>query len=249
MKYQDINSTAIDRWCEEGWQWGQPISHEEYQRATEKNFVVYLTPTRPVPRTWFPDLKGLKVLGLASGGGQQMPIFAKLGAEGTVIDYSERQLASERLVAEREGYQIEVIRADMSEPLPLPDASFDLVFHPVSNVYVEDVRSIFKECYRVLKPGGILLAGLDNGINFLTSDEVHIENSLPFNPLKNPEQMEKLLKDDDGVQFSHTLEEQIGGQLEAGFILTDLFEDFNGQGRLSELNIPTFFATRAIKKC
>lgn len=36
------------------------------------------------------------------------------------------------------------------------------------------------------------------------------------------------------MQFSHTLEEQIGGQLEAGFVLIDLFEDYNGDGKLPE---------------
>ena len=123
-----------------------------------------------------------------------------------------------------------------------------LFFIRFSNVYVEDVNHIFKECYRILKKDGILVCGLDNGINFITNNEEKIENRLPFNPLKNQEQMDLLLKEDDGVQFSHTLEEQIGGQLKAGFILTDLYEDTNGYGRLHELNIPTFIATRAIKK-
>lgn len=47
-----------------------------------------------------------------------------------------------------------------------------------------------------------------------------IVNSLSFNPLKNPEQMKQLQDEDAGVQFSHSLEEQIGGQLEAGFAAT-----------------------------
>ena len=46
---------------------------------------------------------------------------------------------------------------------------------------------------------------------------------------------------------SHTLEEQIGGQREAGFALTHVYEDTNGMGPLHELNIPTFWATRAVK--
>ena len=49
------------------------------------------------------------------------------------------------------------------------------------------------------------------------------------------------------MQFSHTLEEQLGGQLEAGFRLTHLYEDTNGTGRLHEMNIPCFLATRAVK--
>ncbi|MBS6733862.1 MAG: methyltransferase domain-containing protein [Clostridiales bacterium] len=248
MKYQDINAATIDRWIEEGWEWGIPISHETYVKATEGKWDVVLTPTRPVPHEWFGSLAGKKVLGLASGGGQQIPVFAALGAECTVLDYSEKQLESERMVAEREGYPVNLVRADMTKPLPFADESFDLIFHPVSNCYVEEVRPIFRECFRVLKPGGILLGGFDNGINYILDEkEEYLQNCLPFNPLKNPEQMRQLEAAGDGVQFSHTLEEQIGGQLEAGFLLTDVYEDTNGAGRLHEHGIPTFWATRAVK--
>ena len=249
MSYQEINSETIDRWIREGWEWGLPIDHEVFAEARQGRWDVVLTPTKPVPHSWFGDLNGKRVLGLASGGGQQMPVFAALGAVCTVLDYSEEQLKSERLVAEREGYSIEIVRADMTKPLPFADGSFDLIFHPVSNCYVEEVEPIWRECWRVLKRGGVLLAGLDNGINFLFEgeNETEVVNSLPFNPLKNPEQMRQLQKDDNGVQFSHTLEEQIGGQLRAGFRLTDLYEDTNGAGRLHELHIPAFFATRAVK--
>lgn len=248
MKYQDINAATIDRWIEEGWEWGIPISHETYVKATEGKWDVVLTPTRPVPHEWFGSFAGKKVLGLASGGGQQIPVFAALVAECTVLDYSEKQLESERMVAEREGYPVNLVRADMTKPLPFADESFDLIFHPVSNCYVEEVRPIFRECFRVLKPGGVLLGGFDNGINYILDEkEEYLQNCLPFNPLKNPEQMRQLEAAGDGVQFSHTLEEQIGGQLEAGFLLTDVYEDTNGAGRLHEHGIPTFWATRAVK--
>lgn len=248
MGYQEANAKTIDKWIEEGWEWGIPISHEVYMRALGGDWSVLLTPAKPVPRDWFGNLKGKKVLGLASGGGQQMPVFTAAGASCTVLDYSEKQLASERMVAKREGYEIEMIRADMTKRLPFEDESFDLIFHPVSNCYVEEVKPIFKECYRILKDGGILLSGLDNGMNFIFSeDETVIENTLPFNPLKNESQMQQLVDGDCGVQFSHTLEEQIGGQLEAGFILTHLMEDTNESGNLKEHNIPCFLATRAVK--
>ena len=57
MNYQEINSKTIDKWCEEGWQWGIPISHEEYLRALEGEWKVYLTPTKVVPHEWFGDMK------------------------------------------------------------------------------------------------------------------------------------------------------------------------------------------------
>ena len=249
MDYQDINAAMIDRWVEEGWKWGTPISHDTYVRALAGEWDVVLTPTKPVPHEWFGELKGKKVLGLASGGGQQMPIFAALGAECTVLDYSERQLESERMVAEREGYDIRIVRADMTKPLPFDDETFDLIFHPVSNCYIRDVRPVWRECRRVLKSGGTLLSGVDHYINFIVdAQEREIVNRLPFDPLTNEEQRKQLEAADDGMQFSHTLEEQIGGQLEAGFLLLELYEDTSGEGSLHELNIPTFLAMRSVRK-
>ena len=249
MGYTDINAETIDRWVENGWEWGVPISQEQFRAAVSGDWQMLLTPVKPVPREWFPPLRGAKVLGLASGGGQQMPIFAAQGAECTVLDYSERQLESERMVAAREGYAIEIVRADMTKPLPFPDASFDLIFHPVSNCYIEDVQHVWDECFRILRPGGLLMAGLDNGFNFLfgDEDEQEIRYSLPFNPLRDPKLMEDLRQTDSGVQFSHTLEEQIRGQLQAGFRLLDLYEDTNGSGFLHEHGVPTFWATLAQK--
>ncbi|MBQ7172228.1 MAG: class I SAM-dependent methyltransferase [Clostridia bacterium] len=248
MDYQEINAQTIDRWVEEGWEWGKPISREEYAKAKTGEWSVFLTPTKPVPRAWFGELAGKRLLGLAAGGGQQMPVFAAAGADVTVLDYSKKQLETERTVAEREGYQIRIIRADMTKPLPFEDGSFDLIFHPVSNCYVREVRPIFRECFRILKPGGVLLGGYDNGINYLFDEaEERLINHLPFDPLSDPGQRKQLEDADCGLQFSHTLEEQLGGQLEAGFLITDLYEDYNGEGRLHELRVPSFFAARAVK--
>ncbi len=248
MNYQDINAATIDRWIEEGWEWGKPISHEVFLQAKEGNWDVVLTPTKNVPHHWFGDLKGKKVLGLASGGGQQMPIFAALGAECTVLDYSEKQLESEKLVSEREGYDIRIVRADMTKRLPFEDEEFDLIFHPVSNCYVKEVKPIWKECFRVLKKGGSLLSGVDYYINYIIDEEEkEIVNSLPFDPITNEAHKKLLEESDAGMQFSHTLEEQLGGQLEAGFTLLELFEDTNGSGRLHDMNIPAYMALRAKK--
>ena len=248
MRYQDINAKTIDAWCESGWEWGKAISHEEFNAAQNGQWDVLLTPTKYVPHEWFGELKGKEVLGLASGGGQQIPIFSALGAKCTVLDYSGNQCESERMVAKREGYTVNVIQADMTKRLPFEDGAFDLIFHPVSNCYVEDVKPIFKECYRVLKKGGILLCGLNNGFAYIFDEtETNMKYRLPFNPLKDPVAYEDSIKNNWGIAFSHTLEEQIGGQLEAGFTLTDLYEDTSKYGVLHDYNVPTFLATRAVK--
>lgn len=247
-KYQEMNASVINQWVREGWEWGVPISHETFLEAKNGHWDVVLTPHKVVPHEWFPSMRNANVLGLASGGGQQMPIFAALGAKVTVLDYSAEQLKSETLVSEREGYPITLVQADMTEPFPFADETFDLIFHPVSNVYVETVESIFRECYRVLKPGGVIMCGLDNGINFIVDEsEQRIVQSLPFNPLRNPQQKASYNTEEDGYQFSHSLDENIGGQLRAGFILTGIYDDLNTSGHLKDLNIPSYYATRAIK--
>ena len=247
-EYTDINSGVVDSWVDNGWEWGRAIDHETFLKAKAGDWSVLLTPGKPVPREWFCDLAGARVLGLACGGGQQMPIFTALGAKCTVLDYSRRQLEQDEMVARREDYEIEIVRADMTKPLPFPDGIFDLIFHPVSNSYIEDVRPVWRECARVLKCGGILLAGLDNGLSYaLDDDQKYLIRKLPFNPLKDPALYEMCMRDDWGIQFSHTVEEQVGGQLEAGLQLTHICQDTAGSGTLREMNIPLFYMTRAVK--
>ena len=120
----------------------------------------------------------------------------------------------------------------MTKTLPFENDSFDIVFYPVSNCYVEDVQHIFNEAYRVLKKGGIFLACIWK---------------MPFNPLKDKAAEEYMIKEKSGMQFSHNMTEQIGGQLKAGFTLLDIYEDTNGFGRLHELNIKTYIATKSVK--
>ena len=184
-----------------------------------------------------------------------MPVFSILGAACTIMDITPSQLESERIVAGREGYDIEIIKADMTKTFPFADASFDLIFHPVSNCYVEDVYHVWAECYRVLCPGGVLLSGMANEMGYLIEDNdeaeqempLKITTELPWNPLKNPAHMPKN-PEKDSLQFSHGFEEQIGGQLKAGFVIVDAYEDFDGyDNSFTKLKIPTFWATKAVK--
>jgi len=247
--YTDENSKTIDKWVEDGWEWAKEITHEDFLRAKEGKKGIFLTPIKDVPDSWIAKVKGKKVLGLASGGGQQMPVLAARGAHCTVMDYSQKMLDKDILVAKREGYDIEILRADMSKTFPFEDETFDMIVNPVSNIYVEDAEFVFQECYRVLKKGGTLLAGLDTGLNFAFSDdETQLETHLPFHSLKNKEQEALYLKEESGYQFSHTIEEQIGGQLRAGFRLLDIFEDKNRTGYASSFNLPFYHATLSLKE-
>ena len=92
----------------------------------------------PCPAQWFGELKGKEVLGLASAGGQQGPVLAAAGARVTIFDNSPAQLGQDRLVAEREGLAIRLVEGDMRDLSVFPDGSFDLIFHPCSNCFVDE---------------------------------------------------------------------------------------------------------------
>lgn len=227
----------------------EPISHDDYIKAQQHEEILTLTPLRKVPFSWYGDCPGKKVLGLAAGGGQQMAIFSALGAECTLLDISDVQLQGDRMVSEREGYPITLIKGDMTERLPFEDATFDMVVNPVSNHYIQNVYPVFEEISRVLKPGGVFLAGLDTGIyRAFDEEETTLCCRLPFDPLKDAELRREKFDKDTPYIFSHTLEEQIDGQLRARLILTNLLEDTNEAGPFFDYNVPTFILTRAVKK-
>ncbi|HAP42696.1 MAG: hypothetical protein A2004_01050 [Spirochaetes bacterium GWC1_61_12] len=78
--YTAINAKVWDAWSAEEFEWTMPISHQDFAQALNGSWAIKLTPVRTVPKEWFPPLKGCRVLGLAAGGGQQMPVLAAQGA-------------------------------------------------------------------------------------------------------------------------------------------------------------------------
>ena len=138
------------------------------------------------------------------------------------------------MVAERDALDIQTIEGDMKDLSRFQDGSFGLIFHPVSNTFVDDVRPVWKEAFRVLKKGGILLAGFMKPDVYLfdwelaeKTGELRVKYKLPYADVTDLDEEEKQrrLKNNEPMEFSHTLTEQIGGQLDAGFIITGFYED------------------------
>ena len=138
------------------------------------------------------------------------------------------------------------------------DESFDLIVHPVSNLFVPDIRPVWREAYRVLRRGGALLSGFNNPVRYLFDEEraerdkvLQVRHALPYSDLEslNEEERRRLFGAEEPVEFSHTLDDQIGGQLEAGFLIAGFYEDTYGEGEDDLLSkyMSTFIATRAIK--
>lgn len=245
--WSNINECLTDKSC--------VVSHESYLCAKNGELKVSLAGVKEVPREWFPELKGTELLGLASGGGQQGPIFVAHGANVTIMDLSDGQLANEKYVAERENYEINLVKSDLSKPFPFQDQSFDIIFNPVSNCYIEDIQPMWIECARVLKLNGILLMAFVKEEHFMFYPDFKNENvlisrfSLPYNSIRDlsDEQKQERLNENLPFSFSHTLTEQIGGLIKAGFEIVDIYEDCDGGG-LFDKYMNSYVALCAIKK-
>ena len=237
--------------------WVQPVGSAEIEAARRGDWQVILTPTKTVPEHWFGDIRDKDVLGLASGGGQQVPIFAAAGARVTSFDNSPQQLAKDRLVAERENLPIQYEQGDMADLSRFEDESFDLIFHPVSNVFSQHILPVWRHCARVLRPGGRLLSGFMNPDFFMFDHEVvdnggpmEVRFALPYADIESLTEAQIMERQQRGeaLEFSHTLESQIGGQLDAGLLLAGFYEDY-WDTQTTPLNdfMPTSMATLAIK--
>jgi SAM-dependent methyltransferase len=252
------NRKAWDKEVERGNQWTVPVGPEEIEQARKGMLNILLTPTIPVPLEWFPPLKNSDVLCLASGGGQQGPLLAAAGATVTVLDYSPKQLAQDAFVAKRDSLEVKTIQGDMANLHMFEDRSFDLIVHPVSNTFVPNVKPVWQEAHRVLRPGGVLLAGFTNPIIYMFDHDLldregvlQVKYSIPYSDIDDlPEDMlNRNIDQKIPLEYSHTLDDQLGGQLAAGFWITGFFEDRLDEAEddlLTKL-APFFIATRALK--
>jgi ubiquinone/menaquinone biosynthesis C-methylase UbiE len=249
------NRAGWDREVEQGNEWTIPVSAEAVAAARRGEWEIYLSESKPVPHAWFPNLKGTKVLCLASGGGQQGPILAAAGAKVTVFDNSPKQLAQDRWVAQRDGLEITTVQGDMTNLSVFSNESFDLMVHPPSNLFVPDIHPVWHEAFRVLRHGGLLLAGFLNPVEFIFDEQLRDEKgifqvryALPYSDLNSltAEEHHQLYGTDFLFEFSHTLEDQIGGQLEAGFVITGLYESYRANDPIAN-HMPSYIVTRALK--
>jgi SAM-dependent methyltransferase len=250
------NSRAWDLQVEQANEWSVPVSAEVIARARAGEWSVVLIGHEPVDPRWFPaDLAGADVLCLASGGGQQGPVLAAAGARVTVFDNSPRQLAQDEFVAQRDGLRLRTVLGDARDLSVFSDGSFDLVFHPVANLFIPELAPVWRECHRVLRPGGVLLVGFVNPDVFLFDAEaldsrgdLVVRHRLPYSDLTHlaPGERERLFGADAPLEYSHTLTDQLGGQLAAGFVITD-FAEAPHHADATAGWLPGYFATRAVK--
>ncbi|PKH24777.1 SAM-dependent methyltransferase [Enterobacterales bacterium CwR94] len=237
--------------------WSQPVSADIIASAKAGQWKIHLTPGN-LPDHWLPDVRGLRILCLASAGGQQAPVLAAAGAEVTVLDLSAEQLAHDDSVARRDGLTLRLVEGDMRDLSLFADAAFDCIVHPISNQYVPDIRPVWQECFRVLRSGGKLLSSFFNPVVFVgdrapeyaEQGVIRPRFRLPYSDLTDltAQALAEKSQRGEALTFGHSLSEQIGGQLEAGFRLAGFYEDNQPHPRfLIEHYLPSFIATYALK--
>lgn len=98
-----------------------------------------------------------------------------------------------------------------------------------------------------------MLAGFMNPIFYLfdiekaDQGELDARYKLPYADSQYPEIAEKMIAEGDALEHGHSLDDQLGGQVDAGFAIIGFYEDKMRNTIISEYT-PTYIATRAIKR-
>ena len=234
--YVSFNAEAWDHEASNGNIWTDGCSSEQVEKARRGELEMILSPCKKVPSAWISGAKSKKVLCLACGGGQQGILLSAYGADVTVFDISTKQIEQDARIAKRENLQLLTLQGDMRDLSQFSDESFDLIYNPTSTCFIDDVNHIYRQCNRILKPRGELLTSAINPALYLFDEKAVLKNkmrvkyTIPFSDLKSlgKKELQRRLKKHDTVEFSHTLDDLIGGLCRSGFALIDFYSDSSG---------------------
>jgi len=236
------NARAWDRLASGGAALARPAADEAFADPR-----TWLGSGGPAGRNWLPDrLDGLEVLCLAAGGGKHGPLYAAAGARVTVVDLSSAMLDLDRQVARERRINMEILQGSMDDLSMVAAARYDLVIHPVSTCYVPDVRRVFNEVARIMKPGGRYVSQHKSPPSLQASVEPGIGGRYELihpqaggEPL--PPQPPSRLREAGTQEFIHSLMSLLGGICAAGFTIEDVCEPDHTQPTA----VPGSFAHRA----
>ena len=200
----------------------------------------------------YADIKGKKVLCLASGGGQQSAMFSLLGSDVTVVDITQGQLDADITAANHYGYKVKTVQCSMTDLSVFDDESFDIVHQPISICFVPDVAPVYKEVFRILKKGGMyhvdhinpatLPESLVNDIDGWDGIGYRISSPYIGGPLRIDENgNENMVSGEIDGEFRHLFIDIFCKLTEVGFQIKYIWED--------ERNLVTAFNPQEIKPC
>jgi len=254
MDYLRVNERAWDEETEKGNHWTIPASHEAIMDAKAGKPHIFLTPDREIPSSWLEGLGG-KALCIASGGGQEGPIYASMGLDVTVLDISEKQLERDKETAKREGLRIRTIKGSMEDLSIFKDGEFDHVMNPVSVNFIPDAKSFYRDLGRIVRKGGTLITAFANPALYMFDEKklmkgkMEIKYTLPFSASSSLSKKERkrIEKGNGTLEYSHTMEYIFTGLAEGGFHVTGLISDGSSFEPIDSFLKECYFIVHAVK--
>ena len=255
MDYKSANSKAWDWEAGHGSAWARMVCQDDIEKARNGHPGIRVTINKEVPESWIEPLRGGNVLALAAGGGQQAPLFAAYGCSTTVLDISRKMLERDMEAKTAYGLDIRCIQGDMEDLSAFRDKEFRGIINPVSLNFIEDIRKVFREENRVLEDNGRLIFGIANPALYIFDDRLlekgrmKVKYTLPFSDTKSlsEKELRKRIGKNDTVEFSHTLEDIIGGVTDSGFAIEGFFSDTTSFEPVDSFLVDCYIAFLCIK--
>ena len=190
------------------------------------------------------EVRGKKVLCLASGGGQQSVAFTLLGADVTVLDFSETQLERDQETASSYGVSVRLVEGDMRDLSVLNQKEFDIVWQPPSINNVPEARKVIEEVSRILKRHGFYHLEFANPFTKGMDERSWDGRGYPLNRFYidgeqvEPDYSDWEIWDEEGncklvpgpKQYRHKLSTIINALAEFGFVIQRFWEDVGSGG-------------------
>ncbi|MSP33523.1 MAG: bifunctional 2-polyprenyl-6-hydroxyphenol methylase/3-demethylubiquinol 3-O-methyltransferase UbiG [Rickettsiales bacterium] len=144
-------------------------------------------------------LNGLKIIDIGCGGGLISEPFARMGADVTAIDASEKNIAVAKIHAEKSGLKIDYRAAEANQI----NEKFDVVFALEIIEHVADVAQFVEDCASLLKDDGILfIATLNRTVKSFALAKVGAEYILRWLPIGTHD-WKKFLKPSEIANFAN----------------------------------------------
>jgi len=180
------------------------------------------------------DVTGQDVLELGCGAAQWSIALARAGARPVGIDLSERQLEHARRLVDAARVEVRLVHAS-AEAVPLPDASFDIVFCDHGAMTFADPYRTVPEAARLLRPGGLFAFSHGSAIADLVwpVGEEHMGDRLLVDYFDL-----RTIEDDGEVTFQLPYGTWIRLFRSNGFIVEDLIEPRPAEGAVSSYRDP-----------
>jgi SAM-dependent methyltransferase len=195
------------------------------------------------------NIAGKKLLCLGAGGGRQGPLYAATGAQVTVVDVSAAQLELDREVAAARRLTLKTVQTSMDDLSMFQSGEFDIVVHPVSTCYVDDLNGVYRNVARVTCANGIYVSQhkqptslqADVNVNEKSSEQGY-QLSEPYyrnGPL--PAVRGSLHREEGTLEYLHRWEQLLGWMCRAGFVIEDVTEPLHADAKAA----PGTFAHRS----